>query len=409
MLNKILMPSGGQTTDEMVILKWRKNKGDFIKKGDILFEVETDKAILEIESFAEGKLLEIKYAANAIVKVGEVVALIGEEEDLLADTKSGRVAENTLGSINNSDNNDKIASLVTIDTIENIQFDKRILASPLAKSLAKIENIKLEDVSRFLTKTVIKKDDIYLYLRNKKQSAVKYETNDVDNDHYVIEVNSLRKTIARRMIESVSTVPHFYISIDIDMTSAIALRNKLNDKTHNKLVKVSFNDIVMKVVSKAIENYPIINSDFNENQIRVFKDVNIGLAVAVENGIVVPVVKSVNIKSLSEISIANKQNIENVKNNQILEANLRSGTITISNLGMFGIDSFTAIINQPQSCILAVSSILKKAVVVEHQIIPRDIMNITGSFDHRVIDGAIGAPFMRKIKELLEEPELLLY
>lgn len=403
------MPSGGQTTDEMLILKWRKNKGDFIKKGDILFEVETDKAILEIESFAEGKLLEIKYAANAIVKVGEVVALIGEEGDLLADTKSGRVAENTLGSINNSDNNDKIASLVTIDTIQNKQFDKRILASPLAKSLAKIENIKLEDVSKFLTKTVIKKDDIYLYLRNRKQSAVKYETNDVDNDHYVIEVNSLRKTIARRMIESVSTVPHFYISIDIDMTSAIALRNKLNDKTHNKLVKVSFNDIVMKVVSKAMENYPIINSDFNENQIRVFKDVNIGLAVAVENGIVVPVVKSVNIKSLSEISIANKQNIENVKNNQILEANLRSGTITISNLGMFGIDSFTAIINQPQSCILAVSSILKKAVVVEDQIIPRDIMNITGSFDHRVIDGAIGAPFMRKIKELLEEPELLLY
>jgi pyruvate dehydrogenase E2 component (dihydrolipoamide acetyltransferase) len=165
----------------------------------------------------------------------------------------------------------------------------------------------------------------------------------------------------------------------------------------------------MKVVAKAIERFPIINSTYNENQIYVFKEVNNGLAVALEMGIIVPVVRSVNKKSILEISIANTKNIDKVKNNQISETDLKGGTITISNLGMFGIDYFTAIINQPESCILAVGSISKKPVVFGNEIVIRDIMNITGSFDHRVIDGAIGAQFLQKIREVLENPVLLLY
>jgi pyruvate dehydrogenase E2 component (dihydrolipoamide acetyltransferase) len=206
-----------------------------------------------------------------------------------------------------------------------------------------------------------------------------------------------------------SVAPHYVISVDVDMTATVALRNKLNANKQVVPAKISFNDIIMKVVAKAIERFPIINSTYNENQIYVFKEVNIGLAVALEMGIIVPVVRSVNKKSILEISIANTKNIDKVKNNQISETDLKGGTITISNLGMFGIDYFTAIINQPESCILAVGSISKKPVVFGNEIVIRDIMNITGSFDHRVIDGAIGAQFLQKIREVLENPVLLLY
>ncbi len=405
MLNRILMPSGGQTTDEMIILKWNKQVGDTINKGDILFEIETDKAILEVESFAEGKLLEITYPAGLTVKVGVVVALIGEEADII---KSANPDENkSIGISTTVTNKIQPKELIIEQTIE-VAKGKQILASPLAKSLAKIENIRLEDVAMTVSNSIIKKADIYQYLKNKKDTKI-HEILNAADEYNLLEVSSIRKTIARRMKESLSLAPHYVISVDIDMTNTVAFRNKLNANKQAVPTKISFNDIIMKVVAKAIERFPIINSTYNENQICIFKEVNIGLAVALEMGIIVPVVRSVNKKSILEISIANTKNIDKVKNNQISEADLKGGTITISNLGMFGIDYFTAIINQPESCILAVGSISKKAVVFGNEIVIRDIMNITGSFDHRVIDGAIGAPFLQKIREVLENPELLLY
>ena len=405
MLNRILMPSGGQTTDEMIILKWNKQVGDTINKGDILFEIETDKAILEVESFAEGKLLEITYPAGLTVKVGVVVALIGEEADII---KSANPDENKSIDIYTTVTNKIQAKELIIEQTVEVAKGKQILASPLAKSLAKIENIRLEDVAMTVSNSIIKKADIYQYLKNKKDTKIHEILNTAD-EYNLLEVSSIRKTIARRMKESLSLAPHYVISVDIDMTNTVAFRNKLNANKQAVPTKISFNDIIMKVVAKAIERFPIINSTYNENQICIFKEVNIGLAVALEMGIIVPVVRSVNKKSILEISIANTKNIDKVKNNQISEADLKGGTITISNLGMFGIDYFTAIINQPESCILAVGSISKKAVVFGNEIVIRDIMNITGSFDHRVIDGAIGAPFLQKIREVLENPELLLY
>lgn len=404
MLNSILMPSGGQTTDEMTILKWNKQVGDAVIKGDILFEIETDKAILEVESFAEGKLLEISYPAGLTVKVGAVVALIGEEADIKPSA--------------NPDENKSTASAMVIkkpqptelivEQAVEVTKGKRILASPLAKNLARIENIRLEDVAMTVPNAIIKKADIYQYLKNKKVTRP-HETSNGNDEYNLLEVSSIRKTIARRMKESLSVAPHYFISVDVDMTATVALRNKFNTNKGVAPAKISFNDIIMKVVAKAIEKFPIINSTYNDTQICISKEVNIGLAVALEMGIIVPVVRSVNKKSIVEISTANTKNVEKVKNNQISETDLKGGTITISNLGMFGIDSFTAIINQPESCILAVAGISKKPVVYNNEIVIRDMMNITGSFDHRVIDGAIGAPFLQKIKELLEDPELLLY
>jgi len=399
------MPSGGQTTDEMIILKWNKQVGDTINKGDILFEIETDKAILEVESFAEGKLLEISYPAGLTVKVGAVVALIGEEADV---KKSANPDENKFMGISATVTNKTQPTELIIEQTVEVAKGKRILASPLAKSLAKIENIRLEDVALTISNSIIKKADIYQYLKNEKDTKT-HEILNATDEYNLLEVSSIRKTIARRMKESLSVAPHYVISVDVDMTATVALRNKLNANKQVVPAKISFNDIIMKVVAKAIERFPIINSTYNENQIYVFKEVNIGLAVALEMGIIVPVVRSVNKKSILEISIANTKNVDKVKNNQISETDLKGGTITISNLGMFGIDYFTAIINQPESCILAVGSISKKPVVFGNEIVIRDIMNITGSFDHRVIDGAIGAQFLQKIREVLENPVLLLY
>lgn len=405
MLNKILMPSGGQTTDEMVILKWSKEVGEFVKRGDILFEIETDKAILTVESYAEGTLLEIKYPEGVTVKTGEVVALIGDVNEkpqaALGNTPKAILLKIEKQPVISKNENTEIQP-------ERRQFrkeDNRVLASPLAKNFAKIENIKLEDVASYVSKNLIKKDDVNNFIKNNRLSKLPLNEENV----YFIDTNLMRRTIARRMKESISVSPHYVISTDIDMTGIIMLRNRLNKNVHYEGNKISYNDIIMKVVSKAIESYPLINSSYEGDRIKMNKDVNFGLAIAVETGIIVPIVKKVNKKSISEIALNNSKNIEKVKNNKFLESDVTGGTITLSNLGMFGIDNFTAIINQPESCILAIGGIIKKVVVVENEMTIRDMMKITGSFDHRVIDGVVGAAFLMKVKTILEYPELLLF
>ena len=401
MLNKILMPSGGQTTDELVILQWEKKVGDFVRRGDILFEIETDKANLTVESFAEGTLLEIRYGEGAHVKVGETVAYIGETTDKLpSKDKNEQAIPEKKQPIQDSltvikDRDEKKAMLTKEDT--------KIYASPLAKSQARVENINLEDVANFVSKKLIKKDDIVKYLTHLRNGR------DADTeDAYFVEVTSMRKTIARRMKESVSVSPHYSISVDIDMTEVVALRRKLNDSITRVQVKISYSDFIMKVVATAIAGHPFINATFQNDRIKVYKNVNFGLATAVAAGLVVPVVKNVNNKSLSEIAQANVESIEKVRNGKIRESDISGGTITLSNLGMYGMKEFTAIINQPESCILAVGAIIEKPVSVNREVKIRDIMNITASFDHRVIDGAVGAAFLQEVKKILENPHMLM-
>jgi pyruvate dehydrogenase E2 component (dihydrolipoamide acetyltransferase) len=409
MLNKILMPSGGQTTDEMVILKWNKSVGDFVKRGDVLFEIETDKAILEVESYAEGALLDIKYTEGQKVKTGEVVAYIGKPEDKLPEEENILDFQKSASVIQVKTSTEKEKPFipepepipVSITTPLPYSRNGDILqASPLAKSRAKAENIKLEDVARFFSKNLIKNKDITNYIAQRN--------NTQEENCYFIDVTSMRRTIAKRMRDSVLNAPHYTISIDIDMGEVISLRNKLNKSGKASMNKISYNDILMKVVAKAIETNPIVNSTYHDDKIKVYKDVNCGLAIALPAGLVVPVVRQVNKKTLAEIAVINAENIEKAKSNKLSMQNISGGTITISNLGMFGINDFTAIINQPEICILAIGSIFAKAVVIDRQIVIKDIMNITGSFDHRVIDGAIGAAFLGEIKTILENPHLLI-
>ena len=402
MVQKIIMPSGGQTTDEMLIQKWNKIPGDLVKRGDVLFEIETDKASMPVESFAEGTLLAIIYKEGERVKEGEIVAYIGdpgekipEEPDKQILKQEDKKTESVVLQDNTVDNKAKIP--------ENSQQKKDlkiIYASPLAKNKAKIENIKIEDIANYYSKNLLKKADIDNYIREKQLSTV-------TGDYYLLDTTSMRRTIAKRMKESVLTSPHYTISVDVDMTEVVGLRKKLNEHLTDNEFMITYNDIFMKIAAKSIESFPLINSSYQEEKIKVFKDINFGLAVGLENGLIVPVVKQVNRKSISEIAATNTRNIAAAKNNELQESDITGGTITLSNLGMFGIDNFTAVINQPESCILAIGGIIEKPVVKDHQIVIKEMMNITGSFDHRVIDGTLGAAFLNRVKEILENPQLL--
>lgn len=396
MIQKIIMPSGGQTTDEMLIQRWNKNVGDLVKIGDVLFEMETDKASLSVESFAEGTLLAIKYDEGEIVKTGEIVAYIGEAGEKIPEEEDKKMELHDFNENTTDLENEKHKGSLPG------KIFKTIYASPLAKSIARSENVKIEDIANYFSKNRIKKADVDNYIRDK-------ESNLVEEEYYLLETTHMRRTIARRMKESVLTSPHYTISVDVDMTEVVGLRKKLNEYLIDKGYKVTFNDILMKVVAKAIESFPIINASYQEEKIKIFKNINFGLAVGLENGLIVPVVKQVNKKSISEIALTNIKNIEAAKNNKLQESDITGGTITLSNLGMFGINNFTAVINQPESCVLAVGGIIEKPIVEDHQIVIKEMMNITGSFDHRLIDGTLGAAFLNKVKEFLKNPQLLFF
>jgi pyruvate dehydrogenase E2 component (dihydrolipoamide acetyltransferase) len=397
MIKKILMPSGGQTTDEMLILKWNKNQGDVIKRGDILFEIETDKASMSVESYTEGILLGIKYKEGDLIKTGEVVAFIGDAGDSIPEEADVEVTEQINSRTGQTESQYNTKLIEDKNHENNLQntIPEIIFASPLAKNRAKAENVKIEDVARHFSKSQIKISDIEDYIRNKQSSVP-------DDEHYFLETNSMRRTIAKRMKESVSISPHYSVSVDVDMTGVISLRKELNEYLTGKEYKITYNDILMKFITKAIESFPLINSSYLEEKIKVYRDVNFGLAVGLENGLIVPVIKQVNKKSISEIASANIQNVAAAKNNKLQESDITGGTITLSNLGMYGINNFTAVINQPESCILAIGAIIEKPVAKDHNIVVKAMMNITGSFDHRIIDGTYGAAFMNRIREIIE-------
>lgn len=399
MVHKIIMPSGGQTTDEMLIVKWYKTAGETVKTGDLLFEIETDKAAMSVESYAEGILLEIKYREGDRVKTGEVVAYIGnpgekipENSDTKVNEDVGKVTAAALLVKNENENGE-----VSQEDLRRNKVTAIITASPLARARAKSENLRIEEIANHFSKNLLKKSDVDNYL-------ITSHISDLKGEHYIIEASPMRKTVARRMKESISTAPHYIVSVDVDMTELINVRERLNVEISSAGVKVTYNDLLMKIGAIAVSSFPIINSSFLEDKIKVFTDVNFGLAVSLENGLIVPVVRQVNKKQVREIAEINTRNINAARNNLLKEADISGGTITLSNLGMTGINNFTAIINQPESCILAIGAIQEKPVVKHHQLVIRQMMNITASFDHRIIDGSYGAAFLNRIKEIIENP-----
>ncbi|HEV3221922.1 MAG TPA: pyruvate dehydrogenase complex dihydrolipoamide acetyltransferase [Puia sp.] len=407
----ILMPRLSDTMTEGVIADWHKKVGDMVKKGDILADIETDKATMELESYKEGKLLFTGAEKGQKIAVNDLLAIIGEEgkvnvQQIVEAAKNKGAAP----AVANEAAAEPLASKTTPEpatsTSHSLNGDGRIKASPLAKKLASEKGIDLSqlqgsgDYGRIVKKDVTEfKPSVSSPSTQKTVSVPSAPAGQISFED--LPVSQMRKTIAKRLSEAKFTAPEFYLTIQVDMDQAVNSRAKINETAP---VKISFNDFVLKATALALKKHPAVNSSWMGDKIRVNHHVNIGVAVAVEDGLLVPVVRFADSKSLSQISVEVKDFATKAKNKKLQPSDWEGSTFTISNLGMFGIDEFTAIINPPDSCILAISSIQQIPVVKNGAIVPGNVMKLTMTCDHRVVDGATGAAFLQTLKGLLEEP-----
>ena len=409
MAEVVRMPKMSDTMTEGVLAKWHKKVGDKVKSGDLVAEVETDKATMDFESFQEGTVLYIGVEEGKAVPVDGIIAVFGKEgedyKSLLTDAPAATpaVAETK------TEVAAPVAAAVSSAPAASSSNDSRVKASPLAKKLAEEKGIDLSQVKGSAENGRIIKKDVEEF---KSGSTASTKSTNVTLPTYIgqekyteVPVSQMRKVIAKRLAESKFSAPHFYLKMTVDMSAAMDARVKMNEVAQ---VKISFNDIVLKAVAVALKQHPNVNSSWLGDRIRYNEHVNIGVAVAVEDGLLVPVVRFADGKSLSHISAEVKDFAQKAKDKKLQPSDWEGSTFTISNLGMFGIDEFTAIINPPDACILAVGGIQSVPVVKNGQVVPGNIMKLTLSCDHRVVDGATGAAFLQTVKSLLEEPVRLL-
>jgi pyruvate dehydrogenase E2 component (dihydrolipoamide acetyltransferase) len=422
----ILMPRLSDTMTEGVIAEWHKKVGDTVKKGDLLAEVETDKATMELESYKNGKLLYIGAQKGDKVPVNSLLCIIGEEGKVDINRIVNAAKGGPAASSGNADKEvrtpadsggeqmavEKRSDQATPAAIgqqmqPSSNGDGRIKASPLAKRLAEEKGIDIAKVQGSGDGGRIIKKDVDNFVPSKEAPAAAQTQKPVPAapagqvSFDEVPVSQMRKVIAKRLAESKFTAPHFYLTMSIDMDSAVASRAKLNEISK---VKISFNDLVLKAVAVSLKQHPKVNSSWMGDKIRINHHVNIGVAVAVEEGLLVPVVRFADTKSLSQIAAEVKDFAQKAKDKKLQPADWEGSTFTISNLGMFGIDEFTAIINPPDACILAIGGIQQIPVVKNGAVVPGNVMKVTLSCDHRVVDGATGAAFLQTLKQLLEEP-----
>ncbi len=413
----VLMPRLSDTMTEGVIAAWQKNIGDAVKKGDVLADIETDKATMELESYKDGVLLYQGAAAGEKIQVNDLLCIIGPAgmniDAIVAAAKGGAtVATTPVAAPAAPAVQAAAAPVATAPAVAEVAVvnDGRILASPLAKKLAADKGIDLKYVKGTGDNGRITKADVDGFTPAaaapateapaKAASAAVVAATGVES-YEEVPVSQMRKVIARRLSESLFTAPHFYLTMSINMDAAVAARVKLNE---NAKVKISFNDMVLKATSLALKQHPKVNSSWLGDKIRYNHHVNIGVAVAVEEGLLVPVVRFADTLSLSQIGAQVKDFAQKAKDKKLQPADWEGSTFTISNLGMFGIDEFTAIINPPDACILAVGGIAQEPVVKNGAVVPGNVMKVTLSCDHRVVDGATGAAFLQTLKSFLEEP-----
>ncbi len=444
----VLMPRLSDTMTEGVIASWQKKVGEDVKKGDILAEIETDKATMELESYKDGKLLYQGAKEGEKIAVNELLAIIGKEGfdinkvvNAVKGGGGGQQQEPVAKDETDMQKGDGDVSKTASSGVPQQKVEKqaaqpepqiinegRIFASPLAKKLAEEKGIDLKYVKGSGDNGRITKTDIDNYKQSTVERPQAIESGEQQvagseqkpeagapvkqpqpviaasygkEEFEEVPVSQMRKTIARRLAESMFTAPHFYLTMSIDMDACVAARKRINDLSP---VKISFNDLVLKAVAVALKQHPKVNSSWLGDKIRINKHVNIGVAVAVDEGLLVPVVRFADTKQLSQIAIEVKTLADKAKNKKLQPAEWEGSTFTISNLGMFGIDEFTAIINPPDSCILAVGGIAQVPVVKNGAIVPGNVMKVTLSCDHRVVDGATGSAFLQTLKSLLEEP-----
>lgn len=417
----VRMPLLSDTMTEGVIAEWHKKVGDKVKEDDILADVETDKATMEVMGYAAGTLLHIGVEKGQAAKVNGIIAIVGPEgtdiSGILNQGDAPAPAADQKPDAPVQEKTNTTESAVQSAAIETADGG-RIKASPLAKRIAKEKGIDLSKVSGSADGGRIIKKDIENFkpaeapASTATSSAPAAEKAAPVIPQYVGEVkftekpvSQMRKVIAKRLSESLFTAPHFYLNVSIDMDNAIAARTAINSVAP---VKVSFNDIIIKAVAVALKQHPAVNSSWLGDKIRFNEHTNIGVAMAVEDGLLVPVVRFADGKSLSHISAEVKEYGQKAKAKKLQPSDWEGSTFTVSNLGMFGIDEFTSIINSPDGAILSVGAIQQIPVVKNGAVVPGNVMKLSLGCDHRVVDGATGAAFLQTLKGLLEEPIRLL-
>lgn len=420
----VYMPQLSDTMVEGVVAEWFKKVGDKVSSGEVLAEIETDKATMEFESFYDGVLLHIGVEKGKAVPVNTLLAIIGKEgEDVSglltnapapaapAEEKKAETAETApspapIAEEPKAPEAKPVAAATVAAPVYAPNSTGRVFISPLAKKLADERGIDVNQVAGTGEGGRIVKRDIDHFTPYVPANRGGYTSSVPGVEAYTDEtVSQMRKTIARRLAESKFTAPHFYLTMDIDMDNAISARTQLNS-TGN--AKVSFNDLVVKAVALSLKQHPTINSSWLGDVIRRNQHVHIGVAVAVDEGLLVPVVRFADTKGLTQIGAEVKDFAQKAKDKKLQPSDWEGNTFTISNLGMFGIESFTAIVNTPDSCILAVGGIKAIPVVKNGQVVPGNVMNVTLSCDHRVVDGASGAAFLNTFKAFMENPVTML-
>lgn len=438
MADIVRMPALSDTMEEGTLVAWHKSVGDAVESGELLAEIETDKAVMEFQSFYDGVLLHIGVEEGSAVPVDAVIAVIGQEgEDYkaaLAAEEDGNAAPKESADkkeTKEAPTEDTPSEEVLQEVAKPLQeyqarhdIDSsssndggRIKASPLAKAMAKEEGIDLSQVNGTGDDGRVVKRDIEEYLKQPQKETTPTQTAtpvannkpialpEPEGQYEDTKVSQMRKVIARRLGESKFTAPHFYLTMEICMDKLMATRKQINGLSDTK---ISFNDFVVKATAKALKEHKNINAAWQGDVIRTFNYVNMGVAVAIDEGLVVPVVRNADTKSLSQIATEIRDLAGKARDRKLTPDQMSGNTFTISNLGMFGIDEFTAIINSPDACILAVGAIKPRLVMDNGEVKESNFMKVTLSCDHRVVDGASGAKFLQTLQAILEEPMRLI-
>ncbi len=397
----VRMPKLSDTMTEGQVAEWHKKVGDVVEAGELLAEIETDKATMEFESFQDGVLLHIGVNKGETAVVDSILAILGEKgedvSELIANDSVPAAAPVKEEAPAPSAPAAKAETPVAVnETVKTTNTSGRVFASPLAKKLAEEKGVDLASIPGTGGNGRIVKKDVEGFTPSASSANL-----GVSESYRDENISQMRKTIARRLSESKFSAPHFYLNIDVDMDNAFATRESMKKKMD---AKFSFNDLVVKASAAALKKHPEINVSWLGDKIRYYDYVNIGVAIAIPEGLVVPVVKHADKKGLTEIGAEVREFAAKAKDKKIQPSDMEGNTFTISNLGMFGIDSFTAIVNPPDACILAVGAIRDEVVVKDGNIQPGKRMKITLSCDHRVVDGAKGSAFLQTLKNHLEEP-----
>ena len=404
---EIKMPSAGQTTDDAKIVSVNVKVGDKVKRGDVIVEAETDKAVLPVESFTAGEVLDVCVAVGDTVTAGTVLVVVGKPGQAVARPAAVPAPKAVPAPA-------PVKEKEEYQPIVKGQAPKKAPtpvekphsawpAMPNAKMLAKEMNVPLAELTPSNGK-FLKRVDVLAYQAPETQTAQTAPAAE-EAPYKVMTMTNVRKVISRRMLESAQTIPSWQCTVSVDMTACMELRKHYQDKLG---VKLSYNDILAKAIAIASRKYELVNARYEQGEVRIYKHTNVGLAVGLDGALVVPVVKEIDTKGLVEISGQYKAMVKKARENRLAPDDMGCGSITISNLGMYDVDQFIAIVNPPESCILAVGKIEVKPVWNGTSFQPVSMMNITGSFDHRIIDGAYGAQFLKELKTLLETPALML-